>query len=300
MKIWASVLSFQEVEMTSEAIDSLRAQGPVIAHIEVIGNGASPREAADLEELFPNVHLTIQPDNRSFAECVNLSAKRARQAGCDCLLFLTNDACMDTGAVESMVSKLIAMPDVAAVMPVQMRYHQPTIIQHGGGTIDRRRWATIIEAGGKPRSALPSTGVIDRDWLDGAGVLYRLSAMEEIGDFWPGFGFYWEDADWGIRAKAKGWRVVVDCEASMRHRVSATTSRSEKWRQYMLVRNRILCAKRNCDESEYRRIARRLLNSAVILRFRSPKRLENRMRLRATLDAIKGKHQEPPTPNEFI
>lgn len=300
MKIWASVLSFQEVEMTSEAIDSIRVQGPIISEIEVIGNGATPKEAADLEELFPIVRLTIQSDNRSFADCVNLSAERARNAGCDFLLFLTNDACLDKGAVASMLSKMTEMPEIAAVMPVQMRYHQPTVIQHGGGTIDRRRWATVLEAGGQPRNALPTTGVVDRDWLDGAGVLYRLSAMEEIGGLWPGFGFYWEDADWGIRAKAKGWRVVVDCEASMRHRVSATTSRNENWRQYMLFRNRILCAKRNCDEQEYRKIARRLLNAAVILRFRSPKRIENRMRLRATIDAIKGRHQDPPTPVDIV
>jgi len=299
MKIWASVLSFRETEMTLGALQSLRDQGESVDHLEVIANGCGDTPEAELSAFFPGVDVVRQPENLSFSESVNGAFERARESGYDAVFFLTNDAELAPGAMPHLARALTENRRLAAVMPVQMRYDNHEIIHHGGGEFDRLRWAPEIVFGGEPVSALPAGGIESRAWVDGAAVLYRLDAIQEIGGLWPGFGFYWEDVDFGLSALRHGWEVAVCFDAIAYHRVSATSQKNLPWLHYMLARNRLLCAWRHLAPKEFVSMKRRLVNSALLLAIRSPHRVQQRMRLRATLDVARGRAESPPSAETF-
>ncbi len=65
-------------------------------------------------------------------------------------------------------------------------------------------------------------GVRATGYLTGAAALLRPRALEEVGLLSEDFPFYAEDADWSLRARRLGWRLLFDPGAEIRHRVSAS------------------------------------------------------------------------------
>ncbi len=299
MRIWASILSFRETEMTHLAYQSLIDQGDAIEFIEVVANGCRSWDEQSLREQIPDATIVVQSENLSFSDSVNGAFTRAVEAGFDAVFFLTNDAELEAGGMRLLQDCLIENPRFAAVMPVQLRYGDSETIHHAGGLFDYRRWSPEIVLGGEPRANLSSATIEPRIWLDGAAVLYRLSAVSKIGGFLPAYGFYWEDVDFGIRANSLGWELAVHYGATANHRVSASSNSFEAWKHYLLARNRLLCARQNLSAADYGPLSRRLLISAIALAIRSPHRLQQRMRLRATLDFMRGRSESPPLPDSF-
>jgi N-acetylglucosaminyl-diphospho-decaprenol L-rhamnosyltransferase len=63
------------------------------------------------------------------------------------------------------------------------------------------------------------------DSVNGAYMLVRKSAMDEVGVFDEGYWVYMEDLDWCFRFKQAGWRVVYDGRVSTLHVKGGTTKK---------------------------------------------------------------------------
>ena len=81
-------------------------------------------------------------------------------------------------------------------------------------------------------------GLVPARALHGAGVAISLEAFREVGPFHEGYFLYWEEADWFIRAKQRGWELYVDGDSVVEHVGGASDSNSNK--TYYLSRNRFL------------------------------------------------------------
>lgn len=262
--------------------------------VEVWANRAEGPEVETLRQV-PGVFVHASAENLCFADVVNRAAQRAGDAA---LLFLTNDARLAPGALEAMKAALDSDPGLAAVMPVQLREDDPGTIHHGGGAMEYHRWASVIVAGGEPRSVLPVEGVREVEWVDGAAVLYQPGALAEH-PMWNGYHYYWEDVDWGLRCKAAGRRLAVVDHAAAYHGLSPTTGRFEAWREYLLARNRLICAGRLCPVESRTRVVRRIVTSSLLLAARSPHRVQQRMRLRGAIDFLRGRLDLGGDPESF-
>nr|HDN01127.1 glycosyltransferase family 2 protein [Deltaproteobacteria bacterium] len=55
----------------------------------------------------------------------------------------------------------------------------------------------------------PSLGEpISVDWVSGACMIVKRSAIEDVGTMDPRFFLYWEDCDWCTRFRFAGWKVI--------------------------------------------------------------------------------------------
>ncbi len=295
MRLQATVLTYREQILLRRAVDSVAA----LESVEIVNNGAREEDIEAVRDQFPNLKSIHERENKPFSVVVNDAVARAAVSGAEALLFLTNDAAFEPGAVELLVERLESVPTLAAVMPLQIRANDPSTIHHAGGGFDRFRWSAEILLGGEPLSCLQEAAPVEVDWVDGAAVLYRVKACQAIGPLWPGFGFYWEDVDWGLRAKAAGWSLEAHRGARAVHELSPTTGKFEAWRHYLMARNRLLCARRNLGRAAYGRVRSKLLVSSFALAVRSPHRVQQRMRLAAVIDVAMGRTDNPPGPHGF-
>lgn len=71
----------------------------------------------------------------------------------------------------------------------------------GGAWDGRRSWQV---------SRPVTDEVVDVDWASGTCLLLRRACVEDVGDFDEVLGSYEEDVDYGLRAKDRGWSVMVD------------------------------------------------------------------------------------------
>jgi GT2 family glycosyltransferase len=97
-------------------------------------------------------------------------------------------------------------------------------------------------------------GEVDRGQYDqpaevfsasGGAALYRREAFDAVGPYDRDFVAYYEDVDWGFRARLKGFSAWTVPSAVAYHVGSATTTRKPGGFAHLIVRNQILVVLRN-------------------------------------------------------
>lgn len=74
------------------------------------------------------------------------------------------------------------------------------------------------------------------DWIDGACLMVRRAALDEVGLFDEEFFMYSEDEDLCFRLRQHGWTICYSASATARHQGAASTSQNsfEMLRQFYL------------------------------------------------------------------
>src|SRR2546422_10295838 len=73
-------------------------------------------------------------------------------------------------------------------------------------------------------------------YLTGCCLLARREAWEKVGPLDERYHIYAEDADWSLRARAAGYRLLFVPTARLWHRVSAKTGAASPWKIYQRLR----------------------------------------------------------------
>ncbi|MGN8024967.1 glycosyltransferase [Microbacterium sp. 22242] len=198
----AVVIAYRRPDLLREVLDRLDAQSePPLATV-VVDNGGD-LTADDLREVGGKApHLISRPDNPGYAAAVNLAAIRARQVGARALFVLTHDAVFDTTLGSSLLSALAVDLGVGAAAPTLYWVSKPERVFSAGGvlTTGGRAYHRLDSVQGDPRTVA---------WADGAAVMYRMTALEDIGGIDERYFLYFEDVDTGWELARKGWRTVV-------------------------------------------------------------------------------------------
>ena len=101
-----------------------------------------------------------------------------------------------------------------------------------------QRWAILR------RATVSDDGYADVDYLAGGQVpVFRRALLEEVGTYDPTLFFGFEELEFGLRARAAGWRLHVIAGGSGRHPTGAGrpgTLPEWNWRRYYSLRNLIV------------------------------------------------------------
>ncbi|MGU3539184.1 glycosyltransferase family 2 protein [Methylobacterium sp. A54F] len=180
----------------------------------VVDNASSDGTPERLARNWPGVRLLRERDNHGFAGGNALASARA---GGSYLLLLNPDAFLrDPEAVTALARHLDAHPEVGAVAPrltfgdgrhqVGDAGYEPrplSVLVHALGLSGRLGLRGVYLSGEEARASAP----LAVDWLCGACLMVRRSAVESIGGLASALFLYGEDVDWGCRMRDAGWRV---------------------------------------------------------------------------------------------
>jgi GT2 family glycosyltransferase len=205
----------------------------------VVDNASSDGSGASVADFAPMVELVQNTANVGFSRGVNqgLAASTA-----PLVLIMNPDCRLVAGAVATLRSVLVTRPDCAIV--------GPRILNPDGSVQGSARGDPDMLTGLFGRTALlgrlvPFLPVAKRnvvaeeairsgeqsvvvDWLSGACMLARRTALEQVGGFDERFFLYWEDADLCRRLRLHGHHVRYVPSATAIHRVgqSSRTART--------------------------------------------------------------------------
>ena len=113
-------------------------------------------------------------------------------------------------------------------------------IWHPGGRL-RRFWARV-EPMEKPKSVSESYEV---EILPGCAVLFNAAALREIGLFDEDFFLCFEDVDWWLRARRKGFSLNVIPRSIVHHKISQSLGgQTSPMATYYLLRNNLLLVRK--------------------------------------------------------
>ncbi len=111
-------------------------------------------------------------------------------------------------------------------------------IWSAGGEIDKKRYsAKLIRLGEDNRK---EKEISDVGFVSGTAMFIKKEVFEKIGLFDKNYFLYYEDADFCLRAKEKGYKSAVNLEAEIIHFASKSTIKDSPLMQYYLARNHLL------------------------------------------------------------
>jgi len=201
----------------------------------VVDNGSTDGSAAALAAEFPDVELLALPENLRFAGGNNHGIRHALATGADAIMLLNNDTRVDPGLLERLLLALEQDPGAAAAAPLiyfgapsQRIWYAGGIVRPALGWVAHRGLRTLDR--GQYRAVEP-TG-----YLTGCCLLARRAAWERVGLLDERYFIYAEDADWSLRVRAQGDRLLFVPSARVWHAVSAASGAASPFKIYHRLR----------------------------------------------------------------
>ena len=215
------LLNWNSTEDTLACIESIRNLTYKSFQVVVIDNSSRQAEYLTLKSRCINELILRQKRNLGFARGCNAGIRWALQNGFEYVWLLNNDTVVAPESLSDLVRAMQSDPRIGIAGGMLYYWNDPERIQMAGGFIDG-------ETGRGGRLGLDEldTGQFrddfDVDYVSGGILLARSEAIREVGLLDERFFMYYEDTDWGVRMRARGWRVVTASAAKAWHKDKAT------------------------------------------------------------------------------
>ncbi len=240
-----SIINTNNRDLLRECLRSLfEGTRQISMEVYVVDNACTDGSAAMVEREFPQVHLIRNRNRLRF--CANHNQVLRRGTGRH-LLILNEDTLIPSGVFDALVAFMDAHPNAGAAGvtmlnpdgTLQYSYARfPSLCSSLILTLSLNR---LLHGGYYPFFPQPEHGQPrEVDWTNGACMLVRREAMEQVGLLDEEFLIYAEETDWCYRIKEAGWKVYYLPEVSVYHHEGQATNQTRPRRRFRINRTILL------------------------------------------------------------
>ena len=233
------ILHFGCVKDTVECLDSLQVVTQPL-DIFVVNNGPDESVEKVLKAKHSNIIYRHAGIETGFAAGNNIGLRFSLDHSYRYSLLLNNDVVAEHDFVRPLIHTLSSDSTTAMAGPAIYVYDNKEQLWSCGGKI--RWWSGGL--GGVTTVSHPNLEEVDVDYLPGACILVRNKALETIGLLSEEYFLGVEEAEWAVRARRAGFRVVACPKSVLLHKVGVSSGYSSEL-VYNAVRNRFLFLRRN-------------------------------------------------------
>ena len=239
----AVVLTWNDTVLTAKCLLSLADSDYPNLRIVLVDNGSVPPRGPELKASFPAVELVQLPANLGFSGGANRGLERALEMSADYVHLIGNDATLAPDAISILVRECEKRPEVGAASPLLLDPGERQVVQFYTASLDREVARHEHHHVGEPyaRGAWP---VAESAFIPCVALLFRASALRQVGLFDESFGTCWEDFDLCLRFHDAKWKYITVGDATAVHIGSYTTGRVSPYIVYYTTRNRLICLQR--------------------------------------------------------
>jgi len=215
------VLNWNGLADTRACLASLARACDERTVVLVVDNGSRDGSPEAIRREFPGVRVLETGANLRFAGGNNAGMRAALEAGADEIMLLNNDTTVDPGFLPAMRTRLRQWPGAGIVAPKILYHAAPELIWYAGGEISF--WTgTMRHRGIRERDDGRFDAPRETAYASGCCFLVKREVVERIGMLDEAYHMYTEDADFCMRARRAGYRVVYEPRARVLHRVSVS------------------------------------------------------------------------------
>lgn len=199
-----------------------------------------------LKDLFPEIRLILNKQNRGFGSAINQALTHCRSKY---LILLNPDSLVAKGFFENcfqfmeqnnevgMMGPMIANED-GSIQGSARAFPTPLTALFGRNTLLTKLFPNnSISKANILNLNRSSNAPMEVDWVSGAGMVLRREVMLAVGGFDERFFLYWEDADLCHRIRNAGWRVIYNPAARMIHFVGKSSNTRPIFANYQFHKN---------------------------------------------------------------
>lgn len=211
--VFIIVLTWNGEADTLECLSSFSRLDYPNYYVVVVDNGSSDSTVECVRRQFSTVHLIENGRNLGFAEGNNVGIRYALEHNADYVFLLNNDVIVDREVVARLLQAAQDDSQIGILCPSVQSYIDHTKSYVGGKISWNEGTAAEIESS---PDGLPE--VLDIDYAPGCALLIKSVVVKAIGLLDPTYFAYYEDVDWSLRCRRKGYRVVVVPKARIYHK----------------------------------------------------------------------------------
>ncbi len=205
--------------LLSECLESLRKQEFRHFSTILVDNGSSDGSLRFVAHSYPEVETIALSENIGFSAANNMAFQRVKTKY---VAVLNNDAVAHPLWLKSLVGALETNGEAGFAASKILYHNNPGTIDRAGDSYTRAG-AGLLRGRGMLSNAYDA-----REWIFGAcgaAALYRMSMLDDIGQFDEDFFLLYEDVDLSFRAQLRGYRCLYVPEAIVYHKVSSSIVR---------------------------------------------------------------------------
>jgi len=215
-KVFCIVLNWNGWRDTIECLGALKESSYADLTVLVVDNGSTDDSVSRIQAARPDVLFLKSSANLGFAGGNNLGIRYALAHGADYVWLLNNDTEPAPDALPALVGKALTDKKIGAVASICYYADAPATVEAWGGA----RVNLWIGFGRNSTDPRPD------DWfhsLNGTSMLISREALEDVGLLDEGFFLYWEDTEFCLRLRKKGWRIAASPDSRVLHKVHGST-----------------------------------------------------------------------------
>ncbi|MEX2511823.1 MAG: glycosyltransferase family 2 protein [Cyclobacteriaceae bacterium] len=212
------ILNWNGWEYTRACLESLLNSGFPPSQVIIVDNHSEDGSFDYIKETFPDIQLIRNHANLGFAGGNNVGIRKALEEGYRYIMLLNNDTELNPDFLTYLVEEMEISENVAAIQPLIYFLRKKDKLWNAGGRF--RPWLAYSQTCYKIKNnkiAYPT------DWITGCAILVRAKVIKEVGLLDEQYFAYFEDVDWSLRMKKRGYALKVHPLSVIFHEAGASS-----------------------------------------------------------------------------
>jgi GT2 family glycosyltransferase len=221
-------INYNQNQYTLDCIGSLLKSDYKPFNIILIDNGSSPENFVRLKQYLPDdnrLRLVRIENNTGYVGGINTGLKEALEKNKpDYFLIMNNDTLIESSAIRFLVHASKQYGQRSIVTGKVMDYYQKDRIQTTGTVVTDLKNLTGYFAGQGEEDRGQYDVICERDIIDDIFWLIPKGVIDDIGLYSNWFYFGYEQAEYALRAKRQGYKLVYTYMAKLYHKGNASVN----------------------------------------------------------------------------
>ena len=247
-KVAVIIVNWKKYDITSSCIESILNSTNSNFKIILVDNESDNKKVKNFK--YKNeIEIIQNKKNEGFSKANNIGIDYALKNNYDYTILINNDTIVEKNLIEVLL-KTAQAKNLSVLQPLILKYCGKEI-WNAGGRINYffGNFITRKKVGNSLNSSHELT-----EWLTGCCCLFKTKIFKEIGKLDESFFAYYEDVDFSLRLKKRGYKIGFTSKTHIYHYESfSSISNNSKggklspYIHYLNIRNHILILKKHSD-----------------------------------------------------
>ncbi|MBZ0183574.1 MAG: glycosyltransferase family 2 protein [Melioribacteraceae bacterium] len=224
-------LNYNQNDYTIKCIESILMSEFDNYYILLVDNGSTQKNYQDLQNNLPKSDKIILhriEQNRGYVGGINYGLKKGADLNSDYFLIMNNDTIIDKYAITELVNTCTNYSNKAIVTGKVYYFDDSNRLQDIGYAFKNKSRLTIDRVGLNELDSGQYNEEKERDLIDDVFWLFPSDLHKKIGGYSNYFWFNAEQADFALRAKKAGYKLVYTPKAKLWHKGSVSIGGRDK------------------------------------------------------------------------